>query len=481
MSEKIPSGTGNLLKKQKEIRKWEKEKARPRNKWYLAYLVMIISLVYITDEVASQIGTLMKTEIANDMLAKYGESSVGMLDILNMISIPFMGIALLYKPLADRFGRKVFLVINTFGMALGMFLIFISQNIILYVTGYVIIMFFIPHDTQVVYIMESAPPKHRAKIYSVIKCIATLGIMMVPLFRKIFMTDTSKWRMVYMVPAIVGFATSFIALLLARETDAYIDQRLRFLRLSDEEIEEEKLAKKTENAQGGIINAFRFIFRHKQLKWLFIAFAFVNIGYLLAIDYQVIMSYGYADSMFKTGAFTLFEDALEYVGVNQITSAAFMFPVGSAVVQLFMGFIADGRNRRSAALYTSSISTIALILMWYGAYHGWNAYLVGFFSGLCIGGFWASGDIIDIMVGESSPTNLRSSIISAAAIGMAAGCAVTYIAGIPLVTLLGNRFAGTICLCLAVPGEILCFLTLLLKIGDTTGLDLDKVTGCEWD
>ncbi|MBQ2760135.1 MAG: hypothetical protein IJO83_07800, partial [Clostridia bacterium] len=47
-------------KREKEIRKWEKEKARPQRAYYMAFLVFIICVVYITDEIASQIGTLMK-------------------------------------------------------------------------------------------------------------------------------------------------------------------------------------------------------------------------------------------------------------------------------------------------------------------------------------------------------------------------------------------------------------------------------------
>lgn len=64
---------------------------------------------------------------------------------------------------------------------------------------------------------------------------------------------------------------------------------------------------------------------------------------------------------------------------------------------------------------------------------------------------------------------------------MAGGCGVTYLVGLPLVTLLGNSYAGIVCLCLALPGAVLCFLAMLFKIKDTTGLDLEAVTGCEWD
>ena len=103
-------------KYEKEILKWEKEKAKPKGRYYFAYLVFIITLIYATDEIASQIGTLMKTEIANDLLASFGERSGTFLDLLSILIVPFQAIGLLYRPLADRWGRKTFLVINTFGM-----------------------------------------------------------------------------------------------------------------------------------------------------------------------------------------------------------------------------------------------------------------------------------------------------------------------------------------------------------------------------
>ena len=104
------------LKREKEIAKWEKEKSRPKKNMYFAYLVLIITLIYATDEIASQIGTLMKTEIANDLLSKFGDSSVGALDLLSILVVTFQMIGLIYRPLADRWGRKKFLIINTFGI-----------------------------------------------------------------------------------------------------------------------------------------------------------------------------------------------------------------------------------------------------------------------------------------------------------------------------------------------------------------------------
>ena len=114
-------------------------------------MIFIVSLIYVTDEIASQIGTLIKTEIANDLMSSFGEKSVGMLDIVSFIAIPFQALSIFYKPLSDRFGRKIFLVINTLGMSLGMLVIALSHNLALYVVGAVIIFFFVPHDMQVVY------------------------------------------------------------------------------------------------------------------------------------------------------------------------------------------------------------------------------------------------------------------------------------------------------------------------------------------
>ena len=328
------------LKKQKEIAKWEREKARPKRNYYFAYLVFIITLIYATDEIASQIGTLMKTEIANDLFAKFGQSSVALLDILSILVVPFQALGLLYRPFADRLGRKKFLIINTFGMSFAMLVIFLSNNIFLYFIGAVLVQFFIPHDMHVVYIMESAPSKHRARIYSSIKFFANMSVMLVPVLRRLLMAEASEWRNVYMIPAIVGLVTSFIAIMFARETDAFIDSRLKHLRKTDEELLQEKLEKKTNDAQGGLIPAFKFAMKHKQLRWLFITATLANFGFIGSINYQVIMSYGYAESMYNS--FT--EEIMDLVSVGPVTTALFLFPVGCSLAQVIMGFISDSKG-----------------------------------------------------------------------------------------------------------------------------------------
>ncbi len=51
------------MRREKEIKKWEKEKTRPKRNLYFVYVIFIITLIYATDEIASQIGTLMKRRL----------------------------------------------------------------------------------------------------------------------------------------------------------------------------------------------------------------------------------------------------------------------------------------------------------------------------------------------------------------------------------------------------------------------------------
>ena len=479
--------TPEKLKKQaerreKEIKKWEKEKLRPKKSFYFAYLVFVITLIYGTDEIASTIGTLMKTEIANDLLSKFGESSIGVLDILSILVVPFQAIGLLYRPLADRWGRKKFLIINTFGMSLALLVIFLSNNLLLYFVGTALVQFFIPHDMHVVYIMESSPSKHRARVYSVIKFVANMSVMVIPLLRRLLMTSAAEWRNVFFVPAIIGLVASFIALLTARETDSFIESRLRYLKMTDEEREQEKQAKSSENAQGGLIHALKFALKHKQLKWLYITSAIANLGFIGTINYQTILSYGYAQNYVENGLFSsLGEEVMNTVSVGPVTDAIFMFPVGLAVSQVIMGFISDWKGRKLAAVVTAFNCLVAFITFSFGARFAWDPYLVGFLCGAAIGSYYTTNDVLIMMIGESSPTNLRSSCMSAQFIVTGIGVALSYSLSLPFTLTIGNTVVGIVSFALLVPGFIVALVSLFKQVNETKGIDMDTVTGAEWD
>lgn len=435
------------LKVQKEIARLERMKAKRKPAGYLFYLVVIICLIYITDELASSICTQMKTEIANDLFAVFGSGSVAKLDLLGMISYPCIAVSLLYRTLSDRFGRKFFLVVNTFGMGLGMFIVFLSQNIAMYIFGYCVISFFVPHDMQVVYIMETAPARHRAKIYSIVKSISTLGVMLIPLFRMELMQEVGQWRRVFLIPAVIGLVAALAGLILAGETDAFIDSRLKFLRQTDEE----RHVDPTQEAQGGFIAAFKYSMHSKQLRRLNILMGFFNLGFIITMNYQVMLSYGHASHIADGGSL---EEALAIVGVREVTQALMLFPVGSALIQLAEGFISDKAGRKPASVIMALTTVISFIGFTVGARLGLSPFATGFLAGTCIGSFWAFGDINVMMMSESAPTNLRASVLSSCyvigVLGTFAGMGIF----IPVMNVLGNAYADVVAGCIALPGMI---------------------------
>ena len=56
-------------KKQREIAKWEREKAKAAAPGYIIYFLLIICVVYICDEVATQIGGQMQSIVASQLFA----------------------------------------------------------------------------------------------------------------------------------------------------------------------------------------------------------------------------------------------------------------------------------------------------------------------------------------------------------------------------------------------------------------------------
>ena len=463
-------------KQAKELAYWQKQQARPKSNFYFWYIVLIISLIYAVDEIASQIGSLMQTEIANDFFDS--DSAVTLLGLLQVIAIPFQIIGVLYRPLADRFGRKLFLLINTFGMSVAMLTIFLSQNVIMYFFGACLIMFFIPHDMHVVYIMESAPSKSRAITYSVIKFFANMSVMLVPLLRDWLTDDASQWRRVYLIPAIVGIVVSLIALLCARETDAFIESRIRYLSMTEEELEKEKERKSAQDSQGGVIDALKFGFKHKQLRWIFICFALAGIGVIGSLNYQAILTHGYAMSIHGSNT----KEFLDIVSENQVDLALLLYPFGMAISQVVMGFISDKIGRKAAAITVAANCVISFLVFFLGArFNFLTPQIIGFFCGAFVGSYYSTNDVLIMMASESAPTNLRSSATAAQTVVGFAGYAFAFILNMVLALIFGDGIIGTVALCLLVPSFAITLYALIRKTHDTKGIDLDSVRGDEWD
>lgn len=465
-----------LEQKQKEIARWEKEQAKPKGPGYMAYFLLIVSVIYLADEVVTQMGSQMQSVIASMIFAPVvgAEFAVARMNAFGMVSIISGGLALLYKPLCDRYGRRPFLIINTLGMGLGTILVSLATNIPVYLIGASFTAFFTPHDMQAIYIQECAPAKHRAKMYSVIKSIATMGMLLIPVLRSIFIpgTDLTNWRYVYLIPGIITVIAAVLAFLFIRESDAFIETRLRQLRMTDEEIAEAKAKKQAADAQGGLIKSLVYGLRNKQLRWLIIAYGFIMWGMVVTSNYEAIMTNGYAQQFLAAG---MSLDAARAEANVFVTQALMTFSVGSALFQLFPGFLADALGRKKTAVIMTCTLLVSFLIFYFGSNNSFNPLIVGFFAGATVGTYWYTGDLMGLMISESTPTNLRASMLSVQPLVSGNIYSLSMILTMVLPNILGDQSIGLVTLCTFVPGMAIGLILMAWKVKETKGVDMSTV------
>ena len=140
---------------EKELIRRQRQQAKRRPKGYLLYLLVVLSIVYIVDEVTSAMGSSMQSEVVTEffVLGKGMEFNTGLATFTAMSAPLYSMMALMpfYKSLADRYGRKIFLVINTVGMGIGMGICMVAQGPWVYLAGMLVINFVMYNDMQVMY------------------------------------------------------------------------------------------------------------------------------------------------------------------------------------------------------------------------------------------------------------------------------------------------------------------------------------------
>ena len=456
------------LQESKELERREKQMSKKHPKGYLWYLLVVLTIVYIVDEITSAMGSAMQSEVVTDFFVRgmgmefnTGLASFTAMSIpiyCTMIFMPF------YKALADRYGRKLFLVINTICMGVGLGICMSARGPLVYIAGLLVINFVIYNDTQVIYVMECAPEQHRAKLTSLTKAIALLGVTLIPILRNAFMgNDGSQWRKVFLIPAVVGLAVGIAAIFLMDETPVFLTKRVEYLKMSDEERAAKAASEKkaADESNGGVIKALKFIFRHRQIRAVAIC-AMIFMGATGVTSYY--------ESIMKTGG----------MSTEQVTQAMFFIPFCNALMTAIGGFMTDGLGRKKSATILSVIAFAGLGAFVLSANFGMSPALVGISYGFFIGGLWSVADMLTLIIsGESSPTHLRASVLATMSMMGGIGSAVS---GISItVGMLFVDSIGLLSLCICAPFMLLAIILLLTQVHETRGIDLSTVTGAEWD
>ena len=271
--------------------------------------------------------------------------------------------------------------------------------------------------------------------------------------------DGSAWQQVFMFPAIAGMVVGILALFLLPETPAYLKRRIEYLETPEEKRNVDN--KKVEDAQGGVVESLKYIFSHKQMRSIALcAFLFVSAT----------GGTSYYESIMKTGG----------MSTSQITTAMFFIPPVNATMTAISGFITDKLGRKRSAVVLMGIALCGLVLFISSASLGFSPVLVGVSYGLFIGGLWSAADILFILLpGESTPTNLRVSVVGT--MGIMSGVGSVLSMAIMTIGMLFIESIGLLCLCVCVPFLLISTIILITKVNETKDVDLSSVTGAEWD
>ena len=471
------------LREEKELNRLLKQKQRPKHKMYLWYLLLVLTLIYVIDEIISNLqGNLiseMSHSIFPDLFAQEGGAVLAAkpFNIVAAIAIAILAFSMFYKPLADKFGRKPFLVINTFGMGAAVAICSLARNaqtFWLYVVGFFMMRFFVTPDEQVVYIFETVDQNKRATTYSIIKGIAEFGLIFISLMRMGFLGSDifgnnvavegyKNWRWIFLICAGTAALISLLALLLSRETDPYLDSRIEYLQKTPEqrrqEAEEQKLLRK--NTQSGFFNGLAMVFKTKQLLFLCIATVLYASASSLITYYSTLVTHTYVDIFNRT----------DVAATGALNQALFVFPLTCGVITILYGFFSDKFGRKPILIALLSIVAVSFLLFIVGLLNDWNIFLLGAFIGLFLGGFWGAGDTLIMIASESAPTRIRVSAMTAHSLffGMGQGISALLVIFVPTVR------PELYCLIACLPLFVSSLVLVMLFVKETKDVNMEQV------
>ena len=453
-------------KKKRELERLNKQAAFHVTAGYLAFAMVVLTIIYVVDEITSNMNAAMQPYILFDLFnitsrnvnSPEYTSAINVVAPLQVASYFLLIVTPFYKALSDKYGRRLFLMINTVGMGLGMCVVMTAPNVPMYIIGMLFMMFFTPNDMQVLYIMETAPKEKRATYSFIAKGIALISVSLIGVMSRAFLKEDvpSSWRSVYLIPIVVAIVVGIIGYLLLKETPVFVEQRRKLLSMTPEELE----AKKEENKEnstaeeGGVFRAIKFIFTNKQLRWLFIA------GFIF-----------FATTFYTSYYATVLEGAMS---TSEVSSVLVIYPLFNGIITILSGFFSDKLGRKRVCLVLGSIALAGLLLFVLSCRLGWGAWAAGCAYGCSIGGLWSMSDtLILTMPAESAPSGMRSSVMGVMSVLIGGG---SFIGQIIFIVCQNFVSMDALFLFICVPFMALSLLILMTKVKETRDVDLDKIT-----
>lgn len=461
----------NNEKEKREIARLEKAKTFHNHKHYFLILIIVLSIVYIVDELASSVRGVVETQTICDLFnttfgtTEYNNAS-GTLGLVTTAAYLIYLISPLYKSLADKYGRRLFLIINTIGMGVGMLVCIISKSVVVYILGCVILTFFTPNDMQVIYIMECAPKKHRAKLCAITKGLALISVSLLGLFVKLFVNDAipSTWRNVFIIPIILAFVIGIAAIYFVRETPVFTEKRLQYLKADEQErkaIEKADLDARQEENSISVRGAFKYIFSHKQTRAIAIVALIMAFSTGYTGKYQPMIQAGVANGVMNIDASNII---------------LMFYPVINGIFTMIGGFLTDSLGRKKSALILGLWAALGLAVFAYGCIRPLNPYITGFAYGVSIAGLWSISDMIYFVItSESTPTQIRASVVGTMQLVGMVGTGLNMVYNNVVTMIAGSLNLPAVLTVAYLPLMAIALIIMMISIEETKDVDLENV------
>ena len=451
---------------QKQLERLNAEANRRKPLHYIGFAMIVLTVIYIVDEITSNMNAAMQPYVLFDLFnissrnvnSPEYTSAFNVVAPIQVFSNLLLIITPFYKALSDKYGRKLFLMLNTVGMGVGMMIVMTAPNVALYIVGMLFMMFFTPNDMQVLYIMETAPKEKRATYSFIAKGIALMSVSLIGVFSRMFLKETvpSSWRMVYLIPVIAALVVGFLSYFFMRETPVFVEQRIGYLSLSQEERrQKEKEDKEKGTAQeGGVFKAIRFIFTNRQLRWIFIA------GFIF-----------FATTFYTSYYATVLEGSMP---TEMVATALVIYPFFNGLITILSGFFSDKLGRKRVCLILGGLAIAGLLMFVLSCRLGFGPIAAGIAYGCSIGGLWSMSDtLILTMPAESTPSGMRSSVMGTISVLIGSGMFI----GQALFIVCQNFVPMDILfMVICLPFMVISLFILLVKVKETKDADLDNIT-----
>ena len=463
-----------LAKEQKELLRLKAAQNKTDFKGYFIVLMALILLFQLLDMMATGIWNNLQEVIVRDFAdldpnaditagsagyAQY-QNTLSRMTLLQVFSYVFLAIVPWYKSLADKVGRKPLFIFNAAFLGFAMFIGGLTNSILIFLMASTVITFFTLHDMQILFVVESVPQNKRGTWMGIVTAVGNAASLIVIALRLTALKPDGSlgavpWRSIYIFVGVVGIVVFALAALLLRESRPFLASRIAYLEKTPEQRAEEK--KNAAKAQGGVVAGFKLIMKNKQLRWIAIATFFINTANNLLSSYNnSIMSQNGFDTI-------------------QITIALVASSAAAVLWGYLMGPISDKLGRKYGTVIFGVLSTVSFTAFAFATPHIQNgvvgSIIAGVLFGTSISSYSNMLNLTTLMMSESAPASLRSSVI-----GCCAFFRVSAVLAIVATSLMFKVLpTATACTVLAVPFLALGCIAIALKTKETAGRSFEEI------